>query len=371
MIRLGADCKAEVGGRTAGPRPAGFDASRRLVDNQGMSNTTPEPPSPALFFETINAYERSAAIKGAVELDFFTAMADGPTTAAELARHCAVAERGARILADYLTVLGFLTKSGERYALTPDSAMFLNRKSPAYAGGMTQFLLSPELRRGYDDIAATVRKGGTAQSELGTIAPEHPIWLDFARGMGGMMRMPAQMLAEMIPLEGAPKVLDISASHGMWGMAFAQKHPRAQLVALDWAPVLKLTQENAQRAGLADRFSTIAGDAFEVDLGSGYDVVLIPNFLHHFNKQDCARFLKKVHAALRDGGRVAIADFVPNPDRVSPPEAASFSFVMLAGTPEGDAYTLVEFEKMLADAGFGAVESHDLPPVWTAIIAKK
>ncbi|HEV2096052.1 MAG TPA: methyltransferase [Chthoniobacterales bacterium] len=336
-----------------------------------MSDTTPEPPSPKLFFETLNAYERTAAIKAAIELDFFTAMAAGPVTAAELAGHCGAAERGARILADYLTILGFLTKSGQHYALTPDSAMFLNRKSPAYAGGMTQFLLSPELRRGYDDIAATVRKGGTAQSELGTIAPEHPIWLEFARGMAPMMRMPAQALADLVPLEGTPKVLDISASHGMWGMAFAQKHPRAQLVALDWAPVLKLTRENAERAGLADRFSTIAGDAFEVDLGSGYDVVLIPNFLHHFNKKDCVRFLKKVHAALREGGRVAIADFVPNPDRVSPPEAASFSFVMLAGTPEGDAYTLAEFEEMLAGAGFGAVESHDLPPVWTAIIGRK
>ena len=83
--------------------------------------------------------------------------------------------------------------------------MFLNRKSPAYAGGMMQFLLSPELRRGFDDIAATVRKGGTAQSELGAIAPEHPIWLEFARGMAPMMMMPAQMLADLIPLEGAPK----------------------------------------------------------------------------------------------------------------------------------------------------------------------
>src|SRR5450432_1194784 len=91
--------------------------------------------------------------------------------------------------------------------------------------------------------------------------------------------------------------------------------------------------------GLADRFSKIAGDAFEVDLGSGYDVVLIPNFLHHFNKQDCVRFLKKVHAVLRDGGRVAIA-----------------------GTPEGDAYTLAEFEEMLAGAEFRAVESRDLLP---------
>ena len=336
-----------------------------------MSNTTPEPPSPKLFFEAVNAYEQTAAIKAAIELDFFTAMADGPATATELARHCGAAERGARILADYLTILGFLTKSGNRYALTPDSAMFLNRKSPAYVGGVLQFLLSPELRRGYDDIAATVRKGGTAQSELGTIAPEHPIWLEFARGMAPMMRMPSQTLADLVPLEGAPKVLDISASHGMWGMAFAQKHPRAQLVALDWAPVLELTRENAERAGLKDRFSTIAGNAFEVDLGSEYDVVLVPNFLHHFNKQDCVRFLKKVHAALREGGRVAIADFVPNPDRVSPPEAASFSFVMLASTPEGDAYTLQEFEEMLAGAGFRAVESHELPPMWTAIIAQK
>ncbi len=342
-----------------------------IVNNECMNNTTPEPPSPKLFFETVNAYERTAAIKGAVELDFFTAMADGPATAVELARHCGAAERGARILADYLTILGFLTKSGEHYALTPDSVVFLNRKSPAYAGGMIQFLLAPELRRGFDDIAATVRKGGTVQTEQGAIAPEHPIWLEFARGMAPMMKMPAQMLANLIPLQGAPKVLDISASHGMWGMAFAQKHPRAQLVALDWAPVLELTRKNAESAGLKDRFSTIAGNAFEVDLGSGYDVVLVPNFLHHFNKQDCVRFLKKVHAALRDGGRVAIAEFVPNPDRVSPPEAASFSFVMLANTPEGDAYTLAEFKEMLASAGFRAAESHNLPPVATAIIAQK
>ena len=82
-----------------------------------------------------------------------------------------------------------------------------------------------------------------------------------------MMRMPAQTLADLIPLDAAAKVLDISASHGTWGIAFAQKHPRAQLVALDWAPVLELTRENVERAGLKDRFSTIAGNAFEVDSG--------------------------------------------------------------------------------------------------------
>ena len=183
---------------------SGFDAGDRRAHIPDMNDESPAAPSPKLFMETVNAYERTAAIKGAIELDFFTAMADGPATAAELARHCGAAERGARILADYLTVLGFLTKSGEHYALTQDSAVFLSRKSPAYVGGMIQFLLAPELRRGFDDVAATVRKGGTAQTEQGTIAPEHPLWLDFARAMAPMMRMPAQALAAMIPLEGAP-----------------------------------------------------------------------------------------------------------------------------------------------------------------------
>jgi predicted O-methyltransferase YrrM len=94
-----------------------------------------------------------------------------------------------------------------------------------------------------------------------------------------MMKMPAQTLADLIPLEGTPKVLDISASHGMWGMAFAQKHPRAHLVALDWAPVLALTRENAERAGLKDRFSN-RGERVRGGLRSGYDAVLLPNFLH-------------------------------------------------------------------------------------------
>lgn len=336
-----------------------------------MSNTP--VPSPKLFFETVNAYQRTAAIKAAIDLDLFSAIGDTPATAAEIAQRRKSAERGVRILGDYLTVLGFLTKGGDRYALTADTALFLDRKSPAYAGGITQFLLAPELMRGFDDVAGAVRKGGTVRSDLGTIAPEHPVWMEFARGMAPLMVPPAQIVADLIALDPtrATKVLDVSASHGMWGIAFAKKNPRTEVVALDWAPVLEVAQENAERAGVADRLSTIAGSAFEVDLGSDYDVVLVPNFLHHFNVEDCVRFLKKVHAALRKDGWIAIAEFVPNADRVTPPEAAAFSLIMLATTPEGDAYTLAEFHQMLERAGFKSPESHPLPPAATAIMARK
>lgn len=333
-----------------------------------------QAPSPALFFDTITAYQKSAALKAAIELDLFTAIADGPTSAEEAASRCGAALRGVRILCDYLTILGFLVKSGERYALTLDSATFLNRKSPAYAGGAVDFLLAPELTRSFDDLASAVRKGGTAYTELGTIAPEHPVWVRFARGMGALMFPSAQAMADLLPLDaGRPaKVLDISASHGQWGIAVARKNPNAQLVALDWAPVLEVARENAVAAGLSERFSTIAGDAFKEDLGSDYDVILVPNFLHHFSIADCVRFLRKVHAALRPGGRVGIVEFVPNPDRITPPGAAAFSLTMLGSTPEGDAYTFAELEQMLREAGFGPMEQYPLlPSTATAVIAGK
>src|SRR5829696_2314334 len=92
----------------------------------------PGEPSPLLFFETINAYQRSAALKGAIDIELFTAVAGGSDTVPALAKRVGAAERGVRILADYLVILGFLTKAGERYALTPDAAVFLDKRSPAY-----------------------------------------------------------------------------------------------------------------------------------------------------------------------------------------------------------------------------------------------
>lgn len=331
-------------------------------------------PSPALFFDTINAYQKSAALKAAIDLDLFTAIGGTPSTAEELAARCVASERGVRILADYLTINGFLEKSGTRYSLTQDTAFFLDRKSPAYCGGAVDFLHAPELMSAFDDLAPAVRKGGTHSTELGTIAPEHPVWLKFARAMGPLMIPAAHGAAALVqlPSDRPTRVLDIAASHGTFGIVFAQQNPRAHLVALDWANVLTVAEENARAAGLGDRFSTIAGDAFSADLGTDYDAVLIPNFLHHFNVADCTRFLRRVREALRPGGSVVIIEFVPNDDRVTPPPAAGFALVMLGTTPEGDAYTFAEYEQMLAAAGFLPPDFHALPPTaQSAVIAEK
>jgi ubiquinone/menaquinone biosynthesis C-methylase UbiE len=331
-------------------------------------------PSPDLFFDTLVAYQKSAALKAALDLDIFTELSEGPLTASDLAKKCNADARGVRILCDYMTIQGFLQKTNTHYSPTPDSEVFLSRKSPAYAGAAAAFLLSDELTGAFKQLTESARKGGTAISAEGTIAPEHPIWLSFARAMGGMMFPAAQGLADLLELNPArpAKVLDVAAGHGTWGIAVAKKYPQARVVALDWAPVLEIARENATKAGVAERFSILAGSAFEVDLGTDYDVVLIPNFLHHFSRAECVQFLRKVHKSLRPAGRVAIAEFVPNEDRVSPPPAAAFSLVMLATTPRGDAYTFAEFAGMLSDAGFQKPGCHALPAsVSQAVLASK
>jgi ubiquinone/menaquinone biosynthesis C-methylase UbiE len=331
-------------------------------------------PSPQLFMETINAFQKTGALKAAIDVGLFTAIGGTPQTAAELAARSQCSERGIRILSDSLSIMGFLTKDGSRYALTPDSAVFLDRKSPAYLGGAVDFFLAPGIADAFQNLAATVRTGRVHTSEHGTTAPDHPVWMEFARAMGPMMVPAAQGVAALVPLDPArdTRVLDVAASHGAYGIAFAQRNPRAQIVALDWAAVLAVAEENAAAAGLAERFSKIVGDAFTVELGGDYDVVLVPNFLHHFSIGDCTRFLRRVHAALRPGGRVAIIEFVPNEDRLTPPPAAGFALVMLGTTPEGDAYTFAEYRQMLADAGFRDPVLHPLPPTAeSAVIATK
>ena len=336
-----------------------------------MQHPTPAP-SPQLFFETINAFQRTAALKAAVDLALFTAIGGTPSTAAEIAARCLCPERGIRILSDNLAILGFLTKDGSHYALTPSSAVFLDKNSPAYFGSAVNFLLAPALTEAFTDLASTIRRGRLHTTEHGTTAPDHPAWVEFARAMGPMMGPAANGAADLVPLNPArdTRVLDISASHGAYGIAFAKKNPRAHLVALDWEAVLAVAEKNATAAGLAGRFSKIVGDAFTVALGCDYDVVLVPNFLHHFTIAECTRFLGRVHAALHPGGRVVIVEFVPNEDRITPPPAASFSLVMLGTTPEGDAYTFAEYQKMLTASGFRDSQLHPLPPTTeSAVIA--
>jgi ubiquinone/menaquinone biosynthesis C-methylase UbiE len=320
------------------------------------------------LFDTFNAFQRTQALKTAIELELFTAIAEGKTTAKAIAERCGGTERTIRILCDFLTIAGFMTKQGNEYSLTLDSATFLDKRSPAYMGTVSEFILSPYIKDHFDRLTETVKNGGCVSDSA--LEPDHPMWVRFARAMAPMMAMPSQLMAQLIDPAKDQKlrVLDIAAGHGLYGIAFAKQNPQVEVTAVDWPNVLEVAKENAQAAGVSDRFQTKPGSAFDVDYGTGYDLVLLTNFLHHFDKETCETLLRKVHAALADGGRAVALEFVPNDDRITPPQAASFSMQMLGGTPSGDAYTFAELEQMAGNAGFASSEMHELPPTIERVV---
>jgi SAM-dependent methyltransferase len=321
------------------------------------------PLNPGLIFEMVNAHQKTEALKTAIELDIFRPIGEGHGNVSSIAKHASASERGIRILCDFLVINGILAKQDSHYKHTPNSAAFLDPRSPACMASVAQFMSSLEATTANGHLTEAVRNGRTALPGTGTVEPENPLWVEFAEKMAPMMGPMAGPLGAVV-LEGHSdpmKVLDIAAGHGLFGIEIAKQNPQAHVTGLDWTPVLRVALENARKAGVQDRYDMLPGSAFEVDFGGPYDAVLLTNFLHHFDKPTCVDLLKKVHAALKPGGRAATLEFVPNEDRVSPPMPAAFSLIMLVTTAAGDAYTLSELTAMYREAGFKDIQGHPIP----------
>jgi len=246
---------------------------------------------------------------------------------------------------------------------TPTSALFLDPRSPACIASTARFLSSQEMQEPFQHLATIVRNGRTTLAGEGSVEPENPIWVEFAHSMAPMMPPMAAPLGKiaMNGLPGLIDILDIAAGHGLFGIEAASQNPQVRVTAVDWAHVLEVAKANAAKAGVQDRYHTLPGSAFDVDYRGPYDIVLLTNFLHHFDRPTCVTLLRKVYAALKPGGRAAALEFVPNEDRVTPPMAAAFSLTMLASTVARDAYTFREYESMYQEAGFTNITAHPIP----------
>ncbi|HEY3937586.1 MAG TPA: class I SAM-dependent methyltransferase [Bryobacteraceae bacterium] len=324
------------------------------------TGTLVREPNPGTIFENLNAYQRSAALKAAIELEVFTEIARGNRSAEAIAKALSASTRGVRILCDYLAIHGFLIKDGAQYSLTADSGLFLDRNSPAYFGGVVGFVLDPRLIAPFLNLTEVVRTGRTTLPEEGTVSHDNPIWVNFARQMAPMIFPGAKEMAALVAGDGEMRVLDIAAGHGLFGIMIAQQNAKAKITALDWPNVLAVASENAEKFGVAERVTMLAGDAFEVEFGGPYELILVTNFFHHFDQPTCQTLMRKILAALTAGGRCVTLEFVPNDDRVSPPIAAEFAMTMLGTTPAGDAYTFAEYDAMFRKAGFASSEFHPL-----------
>jgi ubiquinone/menaquinone biosynthesis C-methylase UbiE len=322
------------------------------------------PPSPYRLFDLFNSAYRTAALRAAIELDLFSAIAAGSTTTAQIAAGLQASERGVRILCDTCVAMGLLNSSGGAYGLPEDVAAFLDRRSPYYLGALARMSMQPGAWPHLNSPERAVIAGASVMGPDADIENEQPEWPEFARAIAPMMALPAAAMADLVHARGCRgnRILEVAAGHALFGIAVAKHNPEARLTALDWPAVLDVAREKAAAAGIALRFVAIAGNVFAAEFGGRYELAVIANFLHMLDPEKAVELLAKVHGALVPGGAVAIFDFVVDEDRTSPAVAAIFAMTMLTATRGGDAYTFAEASAMCRRAGFARAEMHELPP---------
>jgi SAM-dependent methyltransferase len=326
---------------------------------------------PLKIFGIIQSFQRTAALKAAIDIDLFTAISDQGSTAKEIAARCSVSPRGTRVLCDFLCVIDLLRKRSGRYQLTEDAALYLDRRSPKFIADVAiQTYAGGALLEGFENLAQAVRNGGTALPGAGTVASEHPYWTQFARALAPIGAANAALLTNLLELSSsAPmRILDVACGHGHYGIAIAKQNPRVEVFAQDWPAVLEVAIGNARNAGVSERYHAIPGDVFGATLGEGYNLALITNFLPDFGPAECEQLLARIRRSLTGDGRAVALQWIPDDDRLSPPNAPMLALSLLAQTPNGDVYTFWELEEIFRRAGFARTEMRELGPALQRVV---
>lgn len=338
-----------------------------------MSETTPVTPvTPDRIMQMAWGFSLPLIIEAAVAHRVFDHLESGARNTDELATLSGASRRGLRSILDALVGVQLLSRSGDKYALTKESAAFLVSTKPAYHGGLFHHISTQLIPRWLHltDVVHTGRPAAVLnESKEG---PE--FFAEFVEALFPLSYAAAQKLGEHLGIGKATTpltVLDIGAGSGVWGLALAQQSPWVRVRAVDWPRVLEVTQKVAKRFGLQDRLVGAPGDLLEADFGQGHQVATIGHILHSEGVRRSQQLLRRTFAALAPGGTVAIMEFLPNDERTGPPSALIFAVNMVVNTESGDTFTFPEISNWLRDAGFVNPRLLEVPAVSPLVLATR
>ena len=313
----------------------------------------------------------SRTLSSAVQLQVFSHIAAGKTTAAEIARAAHTNERATRMLLDALVGFELLKKADGRYQLAPLTAEYLVRESPNYMGYLMETTAEQDPWQHLTESIVT----GKPQHKVEDQKVAEAFFPRLVRTLHVWNREPARRAAELLCGSDAPadmRVLDLGSGSGVWGIAVAEAHPRARVTAQDYPGMLDVTQEFVKRHGVEACYDYLPGALRDVDFDRNkYDLAILGNIVHSEGERASRTLFRRLARALRPRGRVAIIDMIPNAERTGPPFPLLFALNMLVHTEAGDVYTFGEYRGWLNEAGFPRVEAADIGSHSPMIIGHK
>jgi SAM-dependent methyltransferase len=339
-----------------------------------MMTTTTDRADPGRLMQMSWSFAAPLLVEAGVRIGLFDLLEGGPRTIEQTAAATGTSARGLAALMFALAGLQLLFRDeAGRFGLTRESAAFLVSSKPeANLSGIFSHV-STQLIPAWLDLVEAVRTGrpSTGRSNL---PEEGNFFANLVESLLPLGWAAASALAEHLRVEEAesePSVLDIGAGSGVYSIPFALRSPKVRITAVDLPEVLKATRRIAERYGVGNRLTAVAGNMAEVDFGSGHRVATIGQILHSHDEVGNRALLKKTFAALAPGGVVAIAEFLVEPDRSGPLMGLIFAVNMLVNTEVGSTYSFEEIRGWLEDAGFEQVRTFEAPGPAPLILATR
>ncbi len=351
------------------------DVKREITENRSrmLASVRAKDAAGALpddFMESVRGFQASRVLLSGIELDVFTAVkiVGDHASASAVATELGTDPGSTEVLMNALVALSLLTKKSGIFANSSLADRYLVHGSKDDARYALRHNLS--LWATWSTLTERVKTGKVAAfRDMGSRNQDWTVPFISAMHKNAAMRAP--LVVRTVGAEGVKRLLDVGGGSGAYSIAFAQANPNLRADVFDLETVVSIAQKHIEQAGLKDRVVTRVGDLRSDALGEGYDLVLLSAICHMLGPDENRDLLRRAHAALLQGGRIAIQDHVMNEDGTAPRAGALFAINMLVGTPNGSTFSESQYREWLTTAGFGEVEHVALPGPNDLIVARK
>jgi hypothetical protein len=339
-----------------------------------------EQLDPSHILQTATAFWGSKVLLTGVELDLFTTLGDGEQSATQLGDALGLHPRGTYDFFDALVALKFLDRDGNgpegKYRNTPQTAAFLNKKSPTYIGGLPQMLNSRLF--GFWNQLGTALKTGKPQNEIkhGGASMFEALYAnqdslgEFLDAMTGFQAANFTLLAQKFDFSKYKTVSDVGGALALLSRIVGAQHQHLSFTSFDLPAVTPLAINHIKAAGMESRIKAISGDFLKDDLPKA-DVVTMGNILHDWNLDKKKILIKKAYDALPEGGAFIAIENVIDDARRENAFGLLMSLNMLIEFGDAFDYTGADFKGWCREAGFQRFDVIPLAGPTSAVVAYK
>ncbi len=335
---------------------------------------------PSRIMEIATGYWRSKVLLSAVGLGLFTELADASLSRGEIERALGLQPRPAADFLDGLVSMGLLAREGDgedaRYANTPETAQFLDRRSPAYIGGILELWEGRNFRF-WADLSEALQTGRAQNETRHSQRPffetlyEDPARLEaFMDAMTGASIANFEMFARAFPFGRYRTLTDVGGANGLLCRLVAKAHPHLACTTLDLPAVTAIAEKAIAADGLESRITAVAGDFFADPLPQA-DVVTMGMILHDWSLERKKALVRKAYEALPEEGALVAIEALIDDARRQNTFGLMMSLNMLLEFGEAFDYTGAEFRSWCAEAGFRRFEVIPLAGPSSAAVAYK